>query len=339
MKKVLTLLIVFLLSITSIFAHPYTENNLKEDGIYAVIETDKGDILLRLEYEKCPLTVCNFVGLATGVLRATNGKPFYDGLTFHRVVQNFVIQGGDPNGNGTGGPGYSFPDEFDSSLRHDRPGVLSMANSGADTNGSQFFITHVATPHLDDRHTVFGHVVEGQDIVNAIAVGDKMNKIDIIRKGEKAKNFEVSDNSFNTYKNTLLENRKRNIQQKRQEERRMAQAMFKNAKTTPSGLMYITTRDGVGSSHPKFGGRVTVNYEGRLLDGTVFDSSYERGQSATFRVGQVIQGWNEMLLQMRKGEKRTVVIPPSLAYGDQGVSGVIYPWSYLVFDIELIDFE
>lgn len=339
MKKIVATVSVFFILFAYAFANADVENAIKDPGLYAVIHTDKGKILLSLEYEKCPLTVCNFVGLAEGKLKAAGGKPFYDGLTFHRVVKDFVIQGGDPLGNGTGGPGYSFPDEFDPSLKHDRPGVLSMANSGKDTNGSQFFITHVATPHLDGRHTVFGFVLNGQDVVNAIEQNDVIRKVEIIRKGEKAERFDVSDASFNMYKNRVLEDRKTEIATKRENERKQAKEMFKNAKTTPSGIMYIITKQGKGSSYPKLGGRVTVNYEGRLLNGSVFDSSYKRGKSAVFRVGQVIPGWNEMLMSMKKGEKRTVIIPPSLAYGDSGVGDIIHPWSYLVFDIELIDFE
>ncbi len=183
------------------------EKNLP-DGVYADMETSKGRILLQLEYEKTPLTVANFVGLAEGTkyYSKTPGepprkqdKPFYDGLTFHRVIPNFMIQGGDPIGNGTGGPGYSFRNEIDPSLKHDRAGIFSMANAGPDTNGSQFFITHKDTPWLDGRHTVFGHVVEGQDVVNKIERGDTIKSVKILRIGEKAKAFKGDEADFQKY--------------------------------------------------------------------------------------------------------------------------------------------
>ncbi len=175
------------------------------DGLYANMETSKGKIVLQLEFEKVPLTVVNFVGLAEGTKYYAKApgepakkqdKPFYDGLTFHRVIPNFMIQGGDPQGNGAGGPGYRFRDEFDKTLRHDKPGTLSMANAGPGSNGSQFFITHVATPWLDDHHSVFGHVVEGQDVVNKIVKGDTITAVKILRVGEKAKQFKGDEAAF-----------------------------------------------------------------------------------------------------------------------------------------------
>lgn len=188
-----TFILLFSMFATTFACNPQKQD--LEDGLYANIKTNKGEILLKLEYEKTPLTVANFVGLAEGNIENTakeKGIPYYDGLKFHRVIGDFMIQGGDPSGNGMGGPGYKFKDEFDPSLKHDRPGTLSMANAGPGTNGSQFFITHKATPHLDGRHSVFGYVVKGQETVNAIAQGDIIEHIEIIRVGKAAKDFDAA---------------------------------------------------------------------------------------------------------------------------------------------------
>lgn len=311
---------------------------IKEDGIYAIIETAKGDIVLKLEYQKCPLTVCNFIGLAEGKFSITNGKPYYDGLKFHRVISDFMIQGGDPKGNGTGGPGYQFPDEFDKTLRHDGPGILSMANAGPGTNGSQFFITHVATPWLDDHHTVFGRVIEGQDVVNAIKQNDKINHIEIVRVGEEAKAFKVSDAAFSNLKLQAEENASRKVREEMERSKAIVAEKFPNATETPSGLRYIVEKEGDGKAHPKMGTTIKVHYEGRLLDGTVFDSSIQRGQPISFRIGEVIDGWNEGLQLMSKGAKYTLIIPPELGYGENGISGIIPGNAWLVFDVELLDF-
>jgi len=311
------------------------------EGLYAKFITAKGEILVKLEFEKTPLTVANFVGLAEGTKVSTRGQGvrFYDGLIFHRVIPNFMIQGGDPLGTGTGGPGYKFPDEIDSSLKHDSPGVLSMANAGPGTNGSQFFITHVPTPWLDGKHTVFGRVVEGQSVVNAIGTGDTIKTIEIIRMGKKAQAFKADQGAFDA----LLAKVGQKAGQEKQGRTAQVQAMLKEkypqALSTPSGLKYVVLKEGIGEKTPSPGTTVTVHYTGTMPDGKKFDSSVDRGQPFQFPVGQgrVIKGWDEALSTMKKGEKRILIIPPHLAYGDRGI-GPIPPDATLIFEVELLDF-
>jgi cyclophilin family peptidyl-prolyl cis-trans isomerase len=189
-------ILFIIISILSISA-PAFSKDLK-DGLYAKVNTTKGEILAVLYHQQVPLTVISFAGLAEGKIAAKQGplKKFYDGIVFHRVIKDFMIQGGDPTGTGMGGPGYKFPDEFTKELKHDSAGILSMANSGPGTNGSQFFITHKATPWLDGKHTVFGKVIEGLEVVNKIEQGDKINTITIVRIGEDANKFKTDQESF-----------------------------------------------------------------------------------------------------------------------------------------------
>jgi len=308
------------------------------NGLFARINTDRGDIVVRLEFQKTPLTVCNFVALAEGKMTVTGGKRFYDGLVFHRVIADFMIQGGDPQGNGSGGPGYRFPDEIVPSLKHDGPGILSMANAGPGTNGSQFFITHVATPWLDGKHTVFGRVVEGQDVVNAIKQGDKIRNITIIRNGPLANQFKADQAAFDALLKDI--NAPAAAKAKAQRDADIAQinTKYPNAVQTPSGIKYVIQKKGTGNK-PAPGKTVQVNYKGYFLSGQVFDSSERQGKPLEFPagVGAVIKGWDEMIMDMQVGEKRLAVIPPEMAYGERGAgNGVIPPNSFLVFEMELV---
>ena len=312
------------------------------DGLYAKFITDKGDIVCWLEYEKTPLTVANFVGLAEGIKDSNKekGVRFYDGLIFHRVIPDFMIQGGCPSGTGAGDPGYRFPDEFDSSLKHDVPGILSMANSGPGTNGSQFFITHRATPWLDGKHTVFGHVISDQNVVDAIRKGDKLTKVEIIRVGDMAESFKADQEAFDTLLRKLSEKAGKAEHEKNKDMDALINEKWPDAKETPSGLKYVIIKEGSDDKKPKRGALVSAHYTGKLLDGTKFDSSYDRNKPFQFPVGQgrVIKGWDEAFLDMKKGEQRVLIIPSDLAYGSKGAGGVIPPDATLVFEVELIDF-
>ena len=234
-------------------------------------------------------------------------------------MMDFMIQGGDPKGNGTGGPGYYFEDEFVDTLKHDGPGVLSMANAGANTNGSQFFITHVETPWLDGKHTVFGKVVDGQDVVDKIEQGDIIEKVSIIRQGAEAESFTATQFDFDAIRKNIA-----------------AAAAEKKAKQKEAALTAINEK------FPTCGGgkSVAVHYTGYFLDGRVFDSSQGRGTlDFVTASGGMIPGFDIMVQEMKKGEKRTVVLPPEMAYGDAGAGGIIPGGAYIVFDIELVNIK
>jgi peptidylprolyl isomerase len=328
-----------------------SQNNVKYgDGLFARFSTARGDIVVKLEDRLAPLTVCNFVALAEGKMDAAKGKKFYDGLTFHRVIsktngddQDFMIQGGDPAGNGTGGPGYQFPDEFVPSLVHSGPGMLSMANAGPGTNGSQFFITLVPTPWLDGRHTVFGHVVEGQDVVGKILQGDRIQSVTIIRNGP-AQGYVADQASFDRLLSESRSKAAAAAQAKRDADLAVIRQKWPATQVTASGIHYIVTeaaQDGLSNpgEKPNQGQTVSVNYRGTFLTGDVFDASEAHGGPIEFQagVGQVIPGWDEMILDMRINEKRTIILPPEMAYGERGAgNGAIPPNTWLVFDLELV---
>lgn len=307
-----------------------------ENGLYAKFNTSKGEILLTLEFEKTPGTVGNFVALAEGNLENSakpQGDPYYNGLKFHRVIPDFMVQGGCPQGKGTGNPGYKFDDEFHPDLKHDAPGILSMANAGPGTNGSQFFITHIATPWLDNNHTVFGSVHHGQEVVDEIAQGDTIDSVEIIRVGVDAENFNAVE-AFRTFEGSR---EKRMADEKANAEAALDKIAAGFSKTD-SGLRYQIIQEGTGVQAEK-GKTVSVHYKGQLADGTVFDSSYKRNQPIDFAlgVGQVIPGWDEGVGLLKVGDKARFVIPSDLAYGSAGAGGVIPSNATLIFDVELMN--
>lgn len=327
--------------------------NLKE-GLYAQMETNKGTMLIELYEEDAPLTVANFVGLAEGT-KENNAKalgvPYYDGIIFHRVIKDFMLQGGDPDGRGTGGPGYNFEDEFFSDKKHDKKGVLSMANAGPNTNGSQFFITEVPTPWLDGRHTVFGAVIEGLEVIDSIANVEKgpqdrpveevkINKMTIIKVGNKYKNYhggKAFDEAKAAHQAKLDEIKKQEQAEKDKEIQRQKDLTAKASKT-PSGLMYYIEKEGNGTM-PNQGDEIEVHYTLRLNDGEKLDSSHDRNKPLSAVVGetQLIQGWMEALTMFKRGSKVFLIIPSHLGYGPQGAGGVIPPNATLYFDMEILD--
>lgn len=356
MKKLLLTLICF--STLSIQA----QKKKLEDGMYANFETTKGTILVALEFRKTPLTVASFVSLAEGtsstVDKKYQKKHFYDGLKFHRVIADFMIQGGDPNGNGSGDPGYKFTDEIISDLKHDKPGILSMANSGPASNGSQFFITHKPTPHLDGKHTVFGHVIEGQEVVDAIKQDDVIKSLTIIREGREAKKF----NADKVFVNMLADIKAKAEKEKLESEKAIAENKIRlekareQAVTLPNGVAVYVFEKGLGSK-PIAGDQVQIDYAGFLANGVLFDSGIEaiatkfnkfdsRRKAANaykpipFNYGDkngLIPGFIAGLETLNYGDKALVFIPSKLGYGERGAGGIIPPNSDLVFELHLLN--
>ena len=344
------------------------------DGLYADIETNKGIITVALDFDKTPITVANFVSLAEGkntfVTEQYKGKPFYDGLTWHRVIKDFMIQGGDPLGNGSGDAGYRFSDEFVPGLTFDKPGLLAMANSGPGTNGSQFFITHIATPWLTGKHTIFGHTVgTSMDVVNTIEQGDEMVSIKIIRKGEAAKKFDavkvftnfIANQAENEKKQAAIDAENKRIYDEKYKvvkEAKIAalEAIKKTAQKSKTGLLYKIVSKGSGKT-PKPGSAVFIHYAGFLENGELFDTSrsdvatafgkfdqnraHQNGYTPIpFQIGTktgMIPGFLEGIEKMSVGDKAVLFIPPNLAYGAQGAGGIIPPNANIIFEIEMLE--
>ena len=336
-----------------------TYAGLKE-GLYANFQTSKGNMIVKLEDKKAPVTVANFVGLAEGKIDNTakaKGIPFYDGTIFHRVIKDFMIQGGDPKGTGMGDPGYKFDDEKND-LQHTGKGILSMANSGPNTNGSQFFITEIATPWLDGKHTIFGEVVNGIEVIDTIANVEKgaqdkpktdviLEKVAIFSKGDEYKSYDAAK-TFADGKGKIKENNKSILNKIEADKKKKAEEFVSNQQklvddlkatmqATPSGLYYKITETADGKK-ANAGDVVAVHYAGKLVDGTEFDSSFKRNEpiEIPIGVGQVIKGWDEGILLLKEGESATLLIPSELGYGANGAGGVIPPNAWLIFDVQLV---
>ncbi|MCW3167088.1 peptidylprolyl isomerase [Chryseobacterium sp. 09-1422] len=320
-----------------------------KDGLYANLQTTQGNLIVKFEDKKSPVTVANFVGLAEGKIdnkAKAKGVPFYDGTIFHRVIKDFMIQGGDPQGTGMGDPGYKFEDEKND-LKHTGKGILSMANSGPNTNGSQFFITEVATPWLDGRHTIFGEVVKGDDVIDKIANVEKgaqdkpktdivLEKVSIFSKGDEYKGYDAAK-TFNEGKSKIAANNKAVAEKAEADAKKAIEDLKAGMQVTESGLYYKITKKTEGKA-PKAGDNISVHYAGKLTNGTEFDSSFKRGEPLEFPVGtgRVIKGWDEGILLLKEGETATLLIPPAMAYGERGAGGVIPPNAWLIFDVELV---
>lgn len=355
MKKSILLL---LLAVTSFYSCKNEHSNLP-DGLYADIETTKGHIIVELDYKKAPVTVANFVTLAEGKNEFVakdhlKNKPFFNGLKFHRVIEDFMIQTGDPEGTGSGDTGYKFKDEF-SDLKFDKAGILAMANNGPGTNSSQFFITHVETPWLDNKHTIFGHVVEkGQEVVNQIKQDDTIVSVTIIRNGEAAKKIDAVK-IFHDYFSEIAIERSKYAGVQKEKIAYYASLKPKATKTT-TGLEYLITEKGSGNK-PTVGKQLYIHYAGFLEDGTLFDSSLENVNKAfgkfdtaraeangyqpiPFQAGRkdgMIPGFIEGIEKLSFGDKAVLFIPSHLAYGQAGANGVIPPNANIIFEIQLLE--
>ena len=309
-----------------------------EPGIYARFETSRGEIVARLFYRQTPMTVINFAGLAEGTKDSNmeKGKKYYDGLTFHRVIPKFMIQGGDPQGNGSGGPGYQFPDEIVKDLRHDSAGILSMANAGRGTNGSQFFITHLATPWLDGKHTVFGKVVKGQEVVDAIEKGDKINHLTILRIGDEAKAFKTDEAAFRAHIKKLRDDKMAVIRKAQERfETEMALKYPELVKKQP-GFMQVELAPGAGPI-PEPGAKVMVHVTSKLKGGQLVSTTEKEGPvEITAGNGDMV---TETVVTMKKGGKRALLISWTLlAYGETGYK-TIPPKSDMIVEVELVEIK
>lgn len=358
MKNKIQLFGVFVILVICVFLIPACSPSKYPDGLYAELNTDKGQIVLQLEFEKTPMTVANLVGLAEGTIdnaALPAGTSFYDGTVFHRVVPNHVIQAGIPKDGQSRGPGYMFPNEIHPDLRHSEAGMLGMASSGPHTNTSQFYITLSDRSYLDNNYTVFGHVIEGIEVVHSIVQGDVIDSVVIVRRGKNAKQFKSDTETFQKLVTEAKEKLRAGEEAKIKRETDIIQTNWPQAVTTESGLKYVVVQEGEGQK-PAIGSTLKVLYSGETLDGNLLFTSGGDGNltpvreatSFDFILGEsrINPGIDEALADMKKGEKRVLILKSDLAFGSSGyyareIQGqkrfVIPPNTTLVYEIEILD--
>ncbi len=302
-----------------------------DEGLYARIVTDQGRLLVRLHHDRAPLPVAAFVGLAEGVLGPAG---FYDG-SIVAIASEQLVMAGETGPRGTAGIDWAIPDQFHPELRHDRPGVVSLFTEGPHTGGARFVITRRAAPELDGVYPVFGEVVDGQDALAGLRRGQAIERIRIVRVGAEARRYRVDRDRFAELRSRVAGELLRLLAERNREALAEFRRRWPDAVATESGLLYAVHRRGEGPA-PDFGAKVLLRYTGRLLDGTEFGASGP--EPMEFTIGAVVKGLEEMLLAMRRGGRRTVLIPPDLGYGAMGVPGTVPPRAFLIFEVELVDF-
>jgi cyclophilin family peptidyl-prolyl cis-trans isomerase len=357
-------LLLTLVSLGPLLGQDLSVQEARQDyppGLYAELSTPKGVIVVSLAFGRTPMTTANFVGLAEGTIRNQafpEGRPYFDGTVFHRVAPGHVIQAGRAESEMASTPGYSIPNEIHPALRHDKAGMVAMANGGPHTGKAQFYITLGNRSYLDGDYAVFGEVYDGLDVIREIAPGDPIETVRIIRIGAAAGAFRPTTESFQEMRETVRTRVLAEEEAQRGEDLAFVEASWPGAVETEGGLRHLVLRNGKGTQVSE-GDTLMVRYTGRTVRGLSFASGEEDGAPGYFWPGMsggdvfpfivgessVNQGFDDALSQMARGEKRLVIVPAEKAYDPVGFYGVerrriprfvIRPRSILIYEIEVL---